>query len=50
MRDAGNSNLGIVRQPSLHGATLALLTVDYFVYVYHLQCTQPLHMPYQKRL
>ena len=25
MRDAVNSNLGIVRQPSLHGATLALL-------------------------
>ena len=25
MRDAVNSNLGIVRRPSLHGATLALL-------------------------
>ena len=48
MRDAVNSNLGIVRRPSLHGATLALLISRLLLVCVTstVQCIQPLHMPY----
>ena len=48
MRDAVNSNLGIVGRPSLHGATLALLISRLLLVcaTFTAQATQPLHMPY----